>query len=401
MRLALSKQLGRQQQQMGDTRGIQEVVMVKEKETQTQQSHNPAGSPKNTEEKRTREREQIEVVVRQPASLSAGLGATTAVSPQREVKKMLRNILGQVPSDPQQLITLLSRTFPIKQVDGRDVVEFSARPSLTATGQAGGGLTTAQASLYERARVAYEDAKQRLQVLRPQQGPFADPENVEAVRAVILTEYGKLVEELGRDDGPRVQRADKLFDALQNLFVQLVTVFGLNPEGINNETESQNFISYQIVQDNFDVLSQSWERLKGSQSADFGAQSNKLLRQFSLVEDALNDAEAVLDEVGFDATTRENFTIGIDDLTLDGLFSWIRDFVTEEAPAVVEDGGKIGVAVLIPTLMELRDLLQKVNEIITKDPRLEDENVKSILKILRGHLVETLKLAKAIVPDVG
>src|SRR5437660_93036 len=42
----------------------------------------------------------------------------------------------------------------------------------------------------------------------------ADPQDTEAVRAIIRSEMGELVNELGMPRGPRVQRVDSLFSLL-------------------------------------------------------------------------------------------------------------------------------------------------------------------------------------------
>ncbi len=107
-------------------------------------------------------------------------------------------------------------------------------------------------------------------------------------------------------------------------------------------------------------------------------------------------------EAPLDAPSRESFLIGDgdDEMTLDDLLSWIREFASEEAPLVIEEGGKIGVAALIPTLQEFSNLV-KVNDWIAQDQRLDEDNVKFALFSLRDILAKALELAKRIAPTSG
>ena len=329
-----------------------------------------------------------------------------SASPERRVQELLRNVFrGRVPENSQEVIDKFNQLIVTREVEGRTIFEVSSRP-LGGTSGSVGGLSIAQASLYARAQAAYAEAKSRLATLKPLQQPAADPENVEALRAVTLIEYRRLVNELGRAGGLREQWIDKLFEVLlgpqgtgdvelgsDSLLKKIQTEYGLEDSKINSPEEHENVINYRIVNDALADLYRGWRRFKTQLVSDFGELSGEFSRQLALIEEAVTDVESELDEASIDIIAREIFKVDAK-LTLDDLLSWIREFATEEAPLLVADGGRIGIGATKPTLAELKRLVGSAKEKGATLPT----TVKDALNILEQQLVEASKLADTIVP---
>jgi hypothetical protein len=334
---------------------------------------------------------------------------TSSASAERKVDDLFRQVFrGKVPDKPVDLVDKLSQVIRTRKVEGRAVpeFEFTPRPLGGATG-ANSGQSVAQTSLSERALAALADAEKRLDALKPMQTP-TDPENLEALRAVTLTTYKRLVNELGAGGGPRNKRAGTLFDVLigrqsggtlelknDSLLKQIEDNFNLRSR-VNTAEDSANLANFRIVKENlFDVF-RSWSVFKGELEGDFSEQSARLSRTFVLLQDDVTDLEAVLDNFGYDSTDRESELLaGVpesDKITVDGLLSWIREFASEEGPEMLEGGGGIGIIATIPTLQELTSLAGELEKMLT--PRFpESKAVEASLTSMKNRLSGATRLA--------
>jgi len=320
-------------------------------------------------------------------------------SPDRRVQDQLRTIFrGRVPTDAGEIVAALNRLFPRKEKKGQ--IEYDYAPlALGGVGELGRGLSATQASLFARATAVLADTKVTLETLKPQKAA-ADAENVEAIRLLVLREAGELVDELGRVGGSRVERVDTLFDILNgdtNLLKRLAEDYGLTRSDVQTVEENDNFISYEVIRTAWQRISDSWTDFKALQEGDFGLQSGKLLRELKLVAASVDDVESALDAINVDVTDREESLIGTNDLSLDGLLSWIRHVALDEGPQAVNEGGKVGVRALIPTFTTLTEIF----DLEWDFEFLNDEGVADALTVLEGHLEAARDRAEEIAGDVA
>jgi hypothetical protein len=320
-------------------------------------------------------------------------------SPDRRVQDQLRTIFrGRVPTDAGEIVAALNRLFPRKEKEGQ--IEYDYAPlALGGVGELGRGLSATQASLFARATAVLADTKVTLETLKPQKAA-ADAENVQAIRLLVLREAGELVDELGRAGGSRVERVDTLFDILNgdtDLLGRLAEEYGLTRSEIQTVEENDNFISYEVIRTAWQRISESWTDFKALQEGDFGVQSGKLMRELKLVAASVDDVESALDAINVDVTDREESLIGDNDLSLDGLLGWVRHVALDEGPQAVNEGGKVGVRALIPTLTTLTGIF----ELDWGFEFLNDEGVADALTVLTGHLEAARDRAEEIAGDVA
>ena len=138
-------------------------------------------------------------------------GAPGAAPLGQVVEGALREVLGWRPraDDPRGFLGALSQSFALREVEGHTEWSWTPRTYAVQTDLAG-GITGAQASLYARAQDALDRSLPLLEGLRPLRLD-ADPQDLEALRAVIRSQMTELVNELGVAGGPRVPRVEQLF----------------------------------------------------------------------------------------------------------------------------------------------------------------------------------------------
>lgn len=328
-------------------------------------------------------------------------GATT---PERKVQELFRTVFrGPVPKDRLEVMQKLNQIVQSKQVEGRTVFELSTRP-FTGAATAFGGISVAQGSLYKLAQLSVTEAEELLSGLKPEQLNPSDPDEVEALKAVTIIEYQRLISEFGRGGGPREERIKLLFKALtgyeepdakltdESLLGQIQTM--VNKARVITPEDSATLINFGIVKgrlfDNF----RAWKAFRDSRGNDFSELAGKYSQNLKLIAQGVTEVEDALDEAGLDVTDREVLEID-GELTLDGLLSWIREFATEEAPQLMDAGGAIGVASTHPTLVALGELVDGLAETDSALP--DSENISAALSSLTASLTEAEKIAY----DVG
>ena len=289
--------------------------------------------------------------------------------------------------------------------------EFSSF-SLGATSTA--GQSVAQMSLYERALAALSDAERRLGALRPMQTP-TDPENLDALRAITLANYRRLVTEFGRSGGPRVDRVGRYFDVLignpnydplhpnlldpNGLLGKIEAQFKID-SGVNTAEDNVNRGNFRIVKDNLFDVHNSWKTFTKDRTEDFGEQSANFSRLLTMIQDDVADVESAMDDVNFDEADRDSQPIQEidpprdDTITIQGLLSWISEFAAEEGPELVDHGGALGIAATHLTLGMLEkqvDTLKRLDEV-----HVQAANVQASLTILLNHLNKAEVVAQRV-----
>ena len=353
---------------------------------------------------RTFSPDRLVVHVPSAATLSSAAG-------EKKVNDLFRQFFGGKNLKPVEMVEKLGQRVQAKKVEGRATPEFEITPRpLSGTSGPTSGQSVAQTSLSERANAALADAEKRLDALKPMKTP-SDPENLDALRAVTLTTYKRLVGELGFGGGLRGTRVERHFDLLigvqpangpidlqpKSLLKKIEDAFSLKIGAEVKTTEdSANLANFRIVKENLFDIYRGWTGFKKEVENDFSELTAKLSRKLAVLDDEVTDVETAMDEAGYDANDRESDIIDSDltspKVTVDGLFLWVREFASEEGPELIEGGGAFGIEAAITTLSQLQTL---VNALVTKPP-IEDNNVKTSLVSLNNHLVQATALAKKI-----
>ena len=318
----------------------------------------------------------------------------------------------------KSVLASLARSFPAEQTNGSVTYRFRPRAYAIHT-ELGGSVTGAQASLYRRAKAALDDALPLLDALEPQESSGADDEDVEATRQIVRTELGELVNELGREGGPRVQRVDGIFTLLQKHFGnpakpkklgKLGKVFGLNRKRVTTIEEEQNFTNYLIIRDYVRGLASAWAARDRAQFLVGSGLKPFLGTQFYLLESTLTTAAEqveetyrAMDAVGLGPAERRTVMIALNGqfppMTVDELLSWVAQVTTDEWPQLIREGGRDGVRALTPTAETLRQLVEAAAK---GDPTdlghvgLTRERVRRKLRELATQLARINDLAQAL-----
>jgi len=153
-----------------------------------------------------------------PAPRAYGAGAAGTGSMSQTVESTLRDVLGWRPktTDPKGFTAALTQSFNLKWVEGHTEATWVPRNYAVAVQADMGAITGAQASIYARAKVAVDQSLPLLDRLTSLRTDIL-PEDQEATRCIVRSELTQLVNELGVEGGPRVQRVDELFNYLLGL----------------------------------------------------------------------------------------------------------------------------------------------------------------------------------------
>jgi hypothetical protein len=327
--------------------------------------------------------------------------------------------------DAKGFVAALNQSFTITQTQGH--TEFTWTPRSYAAVQSGlGALTGAQASIYTRAKVALDQIMPLLKGLYPLLAD-ADPQNVEAMRAIVGSGLNELVNEFGIEGGPRVLRVDDLFrqltgfgnattfnpnpEKVKGQFDQLATVFGLRRKQVNTIDEEQDLTNFLIIVDYTLGLQQSWltQRpffTRGSGSEPFlGTQLVLVERSLSVVTESVQEVYMAMDSVFVGKEERQVVELtfppftgdpGPSSLFVSELLGWIDQVASNEGPQLLKDGGKQGVISFQPTVQRLAFLAKNALLPLQTAPNLpkgyRTARVQNALAELADHLNETSNL---------
>jgi hypothetical protein len=323
------------------------------------------------------------------------------------VSAVIRDVLGWRPrrEDTKAFTAALGASFQLYWVEGHREARYVPRGFAVQADL--GGVTGGQASLYTRAQAAHGQITRLLDALKPLR-PDADPEDCEAYRILVRDSINQVVSELGMPGGPRVELIDSAFAVLtgqqfgrapgaqpgtgsretdlvarytHNGEVQLAppgtTVddipgqlgalrdrFGLTDDNVNTVEEEQVRTSFLTLVDLVVDLQDSWgkQRKAFSNEAGRGFLGTELVlinRLMAAAAEQVDELEAVLDSALVSSAERQ--TVVLDNrtrLTLDGLLTWMRAFLTTDGPRIARDTGRDGLTTsFTPTVLALQDAL--------------------------------------------
>jgi hypothetical protein len=296
------------------------------------------------------------------------------------VDSVLRDVLGWRPrtQDPKAFVDALSSTFQLSLTEGH--VESRYVPRGFAVNAELGAVTGGQASLWSRARAAHTEMTRILEGLTPLRTD-ADAEDMAAYRTLVRDGLDGMVNELGAAGGPRIQLVNTYFRTLTGLgpnqappntpdeisgqLGALRDRFGLVDANVNTVAEEGIRTSFWTLVDLVTDIKRSWDdqRARFAGKAGFGFLGTDLILLARLMEataDQVDELEAVLDSVLISASERQTLELDDQGLTLDGLLSWLRVFLTKEGRRIAQDAGRDGiVSALAPTAIELFKVFKK------------------------------------------
>jgi hypothetical protein len=373
-----------------------------------------------------------------PSPLARPSGAPAAMpggAPLRQTAtKAISDVLGwQLKDDPKAFIGALNASFALATIGGHTEATWTPRTYAVQT-DLSGGITGAQASVYQRAQDALKQSLPLLDGLYPLFKEAAD-EDVAALRATVRSQFIDLVNELGLLGGPRISRVtqffflllgqnlpkkkdqnfsletdpDKIAGSLGNLRVEFG--FSTIDDLVNTVEDEQNVTNFRIVSDYVTSLAQSWLNNLPffgltTSTPFFGTQLVLLSRQLSVVAESVGEVRFALDSVFIGPAERQTLQISFsssDDpppMFLEDLLTWIDSFASDEGPRLIQDGGKFAVGEsFVPIAFQLQELVRLAGHPAnaTQLPRgYRTARVRRSLEELADQLKQLVELAAKI-----
>ena len=382
----------------------------------------------------------------------APIGGTSQDSSLRTtVENTLRQVLGWRPrrDDPKGFSTALKQSF--EQIVEEGGQRWIWTPHSYTIQTEMGAVTGAQASIYNRAKVALDQSLPILKNLTSLRSD-SDKEDIDASRAIIESDFTELINELGKTGGPRIQRVDALFESLlghdfivnnetdpeivEGQLGKLRERMGLDVDSVNTIEEEENLTNFLILADYAISLRQSWLAQvdyfdRRGEDVFLGTQLVWINRALSTLAESVQEARFVLDSLFVGESERQTLdlvfagrTVTLPDgaicvfdnneqsLTIAELFDWVGTFSAEEAPRLIRDGGKDGVIALHPSLERLRCLIAATMQIIspaTGNPapgvhtgRAERafKEIQTVTEKLYERVVQIQRISKPVIESV-
>lgn len=321
------------------------------------------------------------------------------------VTKALQDVLGWKISDndPKGFLGALNQSFKVMMVEGHVESTWTPR-SYAVSSDLAGGISGAQASLYTMAKTLLDQALPIIDGLYALD-PAADPEYVDALKELVRSQLAQLVAELGLLGGPRVVRVHQYFQMLLGIVIAinatpappsiqptlpgtsfasgqpppwsdpeyvLGTLGNLRDElglaepttsadrkrsYINTVSDEQNVTNFRILVDYANSLLSSWQNsfqffYTNTATPFLGTQLVLISRQLGVISETVDEVRFVLDSVFLGPAERKTYPLQLNDYSQNGspalpqifledMLSWFQTFVTDEAPGIIQTGGKL------------------------------------------------------------
>ena len=315
---------------------------------------------------------------------SASSGSTSSL--QNLVTQAIQGVLGRSfkPRDHRTFRAALEVSFEYKEVSGRPAYEWKPRayPSVGAT-DIGGGVSGAQYSLVSFAASLHEQADPLIDGLHSLDANV-DEEELGAAQAIFETSWDQFVDELSREGGPRSSRANELAKSIYNPATNTGHLITLGRQlGVGKivfdrtrvvTSEEEGYLTNFIaLTDYYFAVVQAWENYRDTfLGKDLGSGLLLIERALAVVEDGVGEVYSAMDSVNVDQSERLVILVGFPypdgGLTVEDFLSWIRSFASAEAPELIREGGKRGVAAIIPTASKLSGLVTTFISVINNPP---------------------------------
>jgi hypothetical protein len=336
------------------------------------------------------------------------------------VEGTLREVLAYRPrtADPRGFVAALTNAFTTVEVEGHTETRWTPRSYSVQIQSDMGAITGAQASIYTRAKVALDASLPLLEGLYPL-NVNADPELCESLRNIVRERFINLVNELGREGGPRVPRVNIEFEALlgndlrksegggpakaaktpsaiRGALAQLSEELGLNEAKANDIDEEQNVTNFMILSQYISGLQLSWktdvERYFNHQRLNnetpfLGTQLVLISRMLENVVASVDELTSMLESVLISRAEQETIYLHFDNdrMSIAELLSWIRETAAEQAPRFIQDAGRIGVGAISGEFDKLEKYVESFAKVVTKDANVSLRAPRVIRSIQELH----------------
>ncbi|MGC4109533.1 MAG: hypothetical protein QM747_03720 [Nocardioides sp.] len=318
----------------------------------------------------------------------ASTSTSADVAPQ--VSAALREVLGWRPrvEDPKAFVDALDSSFRLTLVEGHVEAQFVPRGYAVQADL--GAVSGGQASLYRRADVMRTEMLRILDGLRSLRTD-GDTDDMESYRILVRTAIQRLVDEMGAAGGPRVAMVDSYLRGLTGLsrnssanptadtiagqLGALRDRFGLVDDNVNTVEEEGARTALWTLVDMVTDLRRSWNTqvslFENANGTGFiGTDLVRISRLMEAASDQVSEVEAALDSVLINMSERRTIEVRGRGLTLDGLLSWIRTYLTEEGRQIAQDTGRDGiVSSLAPTVRVLAREVRHVSGVLEAQHR--------------------------------
>lgn len=319
----------------------------------------------------------------------------------------------------------LSQAFAVTKVDGKSVVKWQPRNFRVQSVQRGeGAIGGAQLSLWERARVVVDQAIPLVHEVTSL-GTDEDRENVDAIRELIVPELQELVEQLGAEGGPVVQRIDTIFTLLLDYqpsatppVSNATTVGGqlgllrdrleLDGQKVNTIEEERVLTRFHTLVSYVDMLLQSWHRERqtfnrSGNDESFATQSTLLERRLSVIVESVGELRHAMRSVFLGDAEQEAITLQVGKgsanepaITIKELLDWVV-FTAERGFDILRLSGRDGAQRgLAPSLARVLEVLKKVQTVDQKLGAFKTKRVEAALAELTAHVSAAHLLAAGI-----
>src|SRR5271163_4355852 len=150
-------------------------------------------------------------VISRPISAGGGGAGTAPIG--RIAENAIRDVLSwrTKTDDPKSFVLALNQSFQLSDVEGHTEFKWTPRTYTVQTDM--GAITGAQASIYNRAKVALDQSLPLLDGLYALL-PVLEQEDLDSVRDMVKSLFTELVNDFGIEGGPRIPRVDQLFRIL-------------------------------------------------------------------------------------------------------------------------------------------------------------------------------------------
>jgi hypothetical protein len=191
------------------------------------------------------------------------------------------------------------------------------------------------------------------------------------------------------------------------------------PSYINTVADEQNVTNFRILVDYTNSIFNSWTNsfaffYQNTTTPFLGTQLVLISRQLSVISETVDEVRFVLDSVFIGPAARKTYVIPsqqVPDFTgtlvplpqifLEDMLSWIQDFVTGEAPAIIQTGGRIALGEDFAAMIADFVLYAYGTLIYAQDPAatgspIATDRVQFSLAKLSGQLFELYNTAYTI-----
>jgi hypothetical protein len=360
-------------------------------------------------------------IVSRPPSAGSGSGYAP-------IGKMAENAIRDVLSwraktdDPKSFLMALNQSFALRDVEGH--TEFTWTPRTYTVQTDMGAITGAQASIYNRAKVALDQSLPLLSGLYALL-PVLEQEDLDSVRDMVKSLFTELVNDFGIEGGPRIPRVDQLFRILLGTPTPvnaeksggelgiLRERFGLKRDFITTIQDEQNLTNYMIVVDYLIGLNNSWQNEKAyfahsgtNVQPFFGTQLVLLSRSLEVVGQAVKDVQFAMDSVFLGAAERQTILLDFSSIGAESslfiaeLLDWVERAATDELPGQLQDSGKDAIRTMKHVVADLhrfvRAALIPQQPLKGLPPGYNTPRVQRAMRLLAESLRETHRLADQI-----